>query len=329
MSTAPPPSMLTRLAEVYMRRERDRTGVTARDQGAQQAQLADLVKKAQLRKLLQDMELAPAEQQSQIDLRGAQTDAAKALAGQRETPKATKSVERTIDMGDRVRIIYTDGTVAEEPKGAAPRAPGGDDGGAFAANPFQVTDRAGNVRLAVRVKGGGYQFVNDIGGTPVAPGPTAEQRNVEFQSQAVEPALNLVESSLNGFADSIAGGLPGGPSAMIPGTDAYFAKTKFQEQAKALLGAIVARQAGEGSRLSDEDRKAYSQAATVVNNLITLPGGVEAARTRLGEVKQLLDVVMARRRGGAQAPVAPGGAAPTAPSAPRRIRFDSQGNVVR
>lgn len=313
MATTPSPSLLTRLAQVFLRREEDRVGATAARQADQQAQLQDLVRQAQLRKLVQDLELAPAAQQSEIELRGAQADAARALAGQRELPKPAKSVERTIDLGDKVRVIHTDGTITEEPKGAAPRAAGDSSDGAFAANPFQVRDPQGNIRLAVRVRGGGFQFVDEIGGTQVGPGPTAEQRNVEFQSEAVEPALALVESSLDEFSRSVAGGLPGGPSAMIPGTQAYFAKTKFQEQAKALLGAIVARQAGEGSRLSDEDRRAYSQAATVVNNVITLPGGVEAARVRLAEAKALLDSIIARRRGGAQS--APG-AAPTQPGAP-------------
>lgn len=305
---------LSKLAQVYLKREEDRTGVTAQNQAAQQQQLADLVKRAQLRKLVQELDLAPAEQASQIDLRTAQTEAARALAGQRETPRPMKSIERTVDMGDRVRIIHTDGTVTEEPKGAAPRRAGSGSGGAdggVAANPFNVTDAQGNVRLAVRDKHapGGIRFVNDIGGTRIGPGPTAEQRNTEYQAQAVEPALALVSQSLDEFGKSIEGGLPGGPSAMIPGTDAYYAKTKFQEQAKALLGAIVARQAGEGSRLSDEDRKSYSQAATIVNNVLTLPGGVDAAKVRLQQVTELLSQVMQRRKLGSS-----GVGNPTAPT---------------
>lgn len=45
------------------------------------------------------------------------------------SPKPTKQIERTVDLGDRIRTIYTDGTTSEEPKGAAPRASGsGSDG---------------------------------------------------------------------------------------------------------------------------------------------------------------------------------------------------------
>lgn len=341
MATAPPPSMLTKLAQVYLKREQDRVGITAQQQAAQQQQLGDLVKQAQLRKLLQEMDLAPAEQESQIELRSAQAESARALGASRGVVKPVKAVERTVDLGNQIEYIYTDGTRELKPKGAPPKAPGGaGDDGSFAANPFSVSDNQGNTRLAVRVKGGGYQFVDNIGGTPVAPGPTAEQRNVEYQAQAVAPALSLVEQSLNEFAQSIEGGLPGGPSAMIPGTNAYYAKTKFQEQAKALLGAIVARQAGEGSRLSDEDRKSYSAAATIVNNVITLPGGVDAARARLAEAKTLLDSIMTRRKMGSGAAVPPGATptpaptptptpAPGATAPVRRIRFDSQGNVVR
>lgn len=191
--------------------------------------------------------------------------------------------------------------------GQADDKPSGTDSadGAFASNPFLVTDAKGNQRLAVRVKGGGYKFVEEIGGEKVGPGPTADMRNVEYQSQAVEPAFELVGKSLDTLEQATRG-IGGKITGAIPGTQAYYAKTRFQDQARALLGAIVARQAGEGSRLSDEDRKAYSQAATLVNNLVLLPGGVEEARSRLNDAKMLLDQVMQRRRGGGvTAPGAP------------------------
>lgn len=175
-----------------------------------------------------------------------------------------------------------------------------------------TTDPEGNpVQRAVRLQEG-QEF---------GPAPTAEMRNTEYQSGAVEPAFELVKQSLEGFKQAGAGGLPGAPSAMIPGTDAYYAMSRFRDQAKALLGAIVARQAGEGSRLSDEDRVAYSQAASLVNGAIMLPGGPEEAGARIEQARNLITTVMARRkqvgagqtptasmRGGSAAPsVAPGG----------------------
>lgn len=168
--------------------------------------------------------------------------------------------------------------------------------GSLAANPFNVEDEQGNTRLAVRIKGGGLKFVDEIGGTKVAPGPTVEQRNMEIQAAAVEPAFELVNKSLDTLEQATSG-VFGKVGGVVPGTSANYAKTRFQDQAKALLGAIVARQSGEGSRLSDEDRRAYSRAATLVNNMILLPGGVAEARARLRDVEALLTNVIARRRG--------------------------------
>jgi len=164
---------------------------------------------------------------------------------------------------------------------ASPEKPSG------AVRLVNTTDEAGNpIQRAVRLQEG----------QTFGPSPTAEMRNTEYQSGAVEPAFELVKQSLKSFKQAAAGGLPGAPSAMIPGTDAYFAKSRFQDQAKALLGAIVARQAGEGSRLSDEDRVAYSQAASLVNGALMLPGGIEEAEARVDEAQRLIGDVMARRK---------------------------------
>jgi hypothetical protein len=183
----------------------------------------------------------------------------------------------------------------------ATRGPEGQSGSVRLVN---TTDEAGNpIQRAVRLQEG-QEF---------GPSPTAEMRNTEYQSGAVEPAFELVRQSLQSFKQAAAGGLPGAPSAIIPGTDAYFAKSRFQDQAKALLGAIVARQAGEGSRLSDEDRVAYSQAASLVNGALMLPGGIEEAEARVGEAQRLIEDVMARRKAvGAGHPLT--GAAPSRPA---------------
>jgi hypothetical protein len=148
-------------------------------------------------------------------------------------------------------------------------------------------------------------------GGRLTPPPTAERRNLEYQAQAVQPAFDLVERSLDTLEQATSG-IGGKIAGMVPGTSASYAKDRFIDQAKALLGAIVARQAGEGSRLSDEDRRAYSQAATLVNNLLLLPGGVQEARARLGDARNLLLDIDRRRGGrGAAAPAAAGEAAPT------------------
>lgn len=312
--------LLQRLAQAYFQRERQRLGTGAEERAASEAASSDLVRRAQAARTMQQVEMAPAEAESESDLRAAQAEAQRALAGQREVPKPG-TPHYTVDEQGVVRAITPQaggegfGVTEIGPYGQRPRdirtPPSGPSEGGFAANPFNVTDSQGNTRLAVRVKGGGIQFVNDIGGEKITPGPTADMRNVEFQAQAVEPAFELVQKSLDtlktqmeGFGSTVAG--------VVPGTNTYYAKTRFQDQAKALLGAIVARQAGEGSRLSDEDRRAYSQASTLVNNLILLPGGVEEAQDRLNDAKGLLNQVMQRRRGGGVvAPGAPVGGAET------------------
>jgi len=146
----------------------------------------------------------------------------------------------------------------------------------------------------------------------LAPGPTSEMRNTSYQAGAVEPAYRLANASLDDF-DREQGGI-GMATQLIPGSKAYFARTRFTDQAKALLGAIVARQAGEGSRLSDEDRKVYAQAATLVNGAIMLPGGVKEARARLKQSEDLINVIQQRRAisgagaGAGAVPPPPGGA---------------------
>lgn len=119
----------------------------------------------------------------------------------------------------------------------------------------------------------------------LASAPTAEMRNTAYQAGAVEPAFDLMEQSLDTL----------GQTSWSSPLDKMWAQNRFRDQARALAGAILARQAGEGSRLSDEDRRAYSQAATIVNYLIFLPGGIEEARSRLQEARGLINTVQRRR----------------------------------
>lgn len=128
----------------------------------------------------------------------------------------------------------------------------------------------------------------------MTPPPTAEMRNTDYQSQALTPAFESLKESLN-VLKGVTGGFFDNAAAAIPGTGGYWAKDSFVTKAKAFAGAITARMAGEGSRLSDEDRVAYSKASAIVDNMILLPGGVQEAERRLNEVQQLLEGIQARR----------------------------------
>lgn len=306
MASAPNPSILARLAQAYMERERQRVGIPQEQQAAREAETVDLMRRAQAARIAQQMEMAPAEQSSEIDLRSAQTDYYRAGAGARETPKAgTPHYERDAAGNVTAVVPQPDGTFKQTPVGAigTPQREPVDRPGAMDM-PMWVTNK----------KTGEQAFVpkSEVLANPALYGQaaTADMRNTEYQAGAVEPALNLVKASLDEFEKASAGGLPGAPSAMIPGTAAYFAKSRFQDQAKALLGAIVARQAGEGSRLSDEDRVAYSQASTLVNSTLMLPGGIEEARGRLLQAEHLLNTILRRRK------LAGAGAEPGAPPPP-------------
>lgn len=305
--------VLTELAQAWFAQQRRNLGLDKSEQDTTAAADESALRRAQAQRTLADME-TPEERAAKLDLTKAQAEQARAHGTYYTTPKAAKQVERTVDLGDRVHTYYTDGTSDETPKGAAPKAPGA-GGGGLAANPFLVKDAQGNDRLAVRDKGapGGLRFVDTIGGTQVGPGPTAEQRNADTQSQAVEPAFDLVQQSLDSLKKASDASMFGNAAGVVPGTDVNWAKKHFQEQAKAFLGAIVARQSGEGSRLSDEDRVAYSHAAAIVNDTLLLPGGIEEAQKRMTEVKALLTNIIQRRRvGGSMAP----GGAPAQPAAP-------------
>ena len=198
--------------------------------------------------------------------------------------KPQKQIERTVDLGNQVEYIYTDGTRETQPKGATPRDPSTGTGSLK-----QYTDkRTGEV---VFLTNADAQAAAKEGW--LAPGPTSEMRNTSFQAGAVEPAFDLVSQSLDNFEREQGG--TGMLTQMIPGSKAWYAKDHYTAQVKALLGAIVARQAGEGSRLSDEDRVAYSRAAGLVNSALMLPGGAAEARTRLEEARKLINDIQQKR----------------------------------
>lgn len=305
---------LAALARSFINNEREKRGIAGTERVAQEAATSDLVQRAKLAQAAQTLGFGQSDHDLDTRYKESLIRQNEAHANYYETPKRvppTKQVERTVDLGNRVEYVYTDGSREVKPKGAVPGSGGaGKNEGDYAANPFIVKDQYGNDRLAVRVKGGKLEYVNDIGGDPVRPGPTADMRNVDYQGQAVEPAFELVRGSLANLKKAMDDSMAPAVAGMIPSTNVNFAKSHFQEQARALLGAIVARQAGEGSRMSDEDRTAYSQASAIVNNLLLLPGGVEEAEKRMAEVEGLLKTVTQRRR---NPPMFGPSADPTAP----------------
>ena len=305
-------SALNEVARIWFAQQREKLGINQAERDATAAADESALRRAQAARTLADME-TPEERAAKIDYVKAQAEQARAHGEYYTTPKQAKAIERTTDLGDRVLITYTDGSTEERSKGAAPKAPGTGGGSGAAANPFNMTDAStGDTRPVVRGKDGQLHFVTQVDGVNVGAGPTADQRNADTQAQAVEPAFELVQQSLNTLKKVADASTFGTATGLVPGTDVAWAKSHFQDQAKALLGAIVARQAGEGSRLSDEDRVAYSHATAIVNNMLLLPGGIEEAQKRMDEVKALLANIIQRRRGGGVTTMgaAPGGSVP-------------------
>ena len=132
--------------------------------------------------------------------------------------------------------------------------------------------------------------------------PTAEQINTSQFEGAVGPSFQRMRLSLDRFktarGQGIGGtGIGGGIAAAIPTTQANFAMRAFLEQSKA-LAANTARLAGEGSRLSDEDRQAYAAMQSIADEMpfILNEGAVDEAALRLDQAEQLLDEIMKRRQ---------------------------------
>lgn len=73
--------LLSRLAQAYFARERQRLGIGAEERAATEAASSDLVRRAQAARTMQQVEMAPAEAESEADLRAAQAEAQRATAG--------------------------------------------------------------------------------------------------------------------------------------------------------------------------------------------------------------------------------------------------------
>lgn len=321
--------VIERLARAFMEMRRQKLGIPQEEQVATASADNSALRRAQAAQILQTTGRIDEDRDLRRKLIEAQIrnydepNRLPPVPPKDSTPHYTTdeagNVSAIVRQPDGTYVVRSLGKLGQRPadiRPDAPKAGAGNDGPK--ANPFIVRDPAtGKDRYAVR-EGSGFKFLDDIGGTPIGVGPTADMRNTEAQATAVEPAFELVQKSLDSLKTAM--GATGSTIAgMVPGTQTYYAKTRFQDQAKALLGAIVARQAGEGSRLSDEDRKAYSQASTLVNNVILLPGGVEEAQARLNDARSLLDQVIARRKMSGTQTGTPSGAVSGAPRSTFRV----------
>ncbi len=139
-------------------------------------------------------------------------------------------------------------------------------------------------------------------GQTFAKAPTTEQVNTSAYESAVGPAFGRMRKSLERYKGArergIGGtGLGGGVMTAIPTSQANFALKAFVDQSKA-LAANTARLAGEGSRLSDEDRRAYAAFQSIVDELpfILNEGAVDEAFLRLDQAEELLGEIMTRRQ---------------------------------
>lgn len=251
-------STLAKLAEVFMQRESDRTGRTARLAAQEQALQQKAIQQAQLKKILQDLELAPADQQSQIDLRAAQAESARALANVRENPvaKPVKQVERTVDLGDKVEYIYTNGEREVKPKGVTPGRPDR----VLVQTWTGKTDAAGNPIMEFTPRA-------DMAGREVSQPPTVAQRNAAAGVTAAQlakkdgytRALPVLQdlakraTTLNagrggGLFDRAAGAMRGGASRLGMDGDVDMYRTGIRG-----FTPLFARSVGHVGMLTEQD----------------------------------------------------------------------------
>jgi len=266
-------SLLEDLAQAYMQRERQRLGIPAQEQAAaantraeeasaragRESESGLITEKLRQALLAGQVEDAPEDREMQRMLRRAQAEEYMAHAAERRRPKQGKQIERVIDNGDHNLVIYTDGTREKEPKGAAPRAHGAGGGGGedvMAANPFPVEDAQGRQRLAVRVKGGGLKFVDQIGGEDVSPKPPqsviatrqGQKRALPVLADLGSRIAKINKDSEGGFFERVGGAARSGASriGMDPAVDLYRTGTRG-------FTSLLARAVGHVGMLTELD----------------------------------------------------------------------------
>jgi hypothetical protein len=241
---APNPSLLAQLASAYMQRERQRVGIPDQERAEREAETVDLMRRAQAARIAQQMNLAPAEHESEVALRGAQTDAAtaqaeaaRALADQRETPKAGTPHYATDENGNMTAIVpQPDGTFKQVPVGnvGKPHRPP-------APSIAILPTPDGYVRADRRGEGPATPLLGPDG-KPLQPPPTTAMRNAEAgvtapqmarkeAQQRAAPvladlgsrALALNKGLEGGFVDRVSGmaSSAAGRMGMNPAADLY------------------------------------------------------------------------------------------------------------
>lgn len=189
------PSLLHRLAAAYMGRERQRVGIPQQEQAAAESETAQLMRRIQAARIAQQMNMAPAAQESQITLEGAQTDAAtaqaeaaRALAQQREVPKPGTPHYATDEAGNLTAVVpQPDGSFKQVPVGnvGKPQRPP-------APSIAILQTPEGYVRVDRRGSGPATPVEGPGGGQLPLP-PTTAERNVASGSTTGQQNLKLAQ----------------------------------------------------------------------------------------------------------------------------------------
>lgn len=84
------PGILQAIARAYFARERQRLGIGAEERADAESSMGNILRQAQLARLVQQMGFAPAQHKAELELRGAQTEQATAHAEAYRTPRPEK-----------------------------------------------------------------------------------------------------------------------------------------------------------------------------------------------------------------------------------------------
>lgn len=326
---------LEAVARAQLARARNRAGIPQQEQATAQAESGNMVRTLQAMRALQELSQGPEEHESQMTYRTAQTESAQAqaeasrsLVTQRETAPQ-KKVERTVDYGNRVRTYFTDGTMQDEPKGAAPRAPseGGEGGGQDAvsmllqggtADKLPIGQRAAAVAAARQsggVDGTGFVPMNQQQQFKYTDFMDLRRKATRLRTLLADPTVVEQLGPWMGRWTGWTKEMPGiGQSTTVKEAFDLF-KDLSDTELRRRSGAAISP--GEYMRIvgfTVDPTKQGDSNLTNLNSMITTLDGV---LNTIGAVKLPTD----------EAAAPPGGAPP--PGAPRRIKFDAQGNVIQ
>jgi hypothetical protein len=298
---------------------------------AQVAQPIELdYRRAQAARIAQQLELAPAAQESEIGLRGAQADAARALAGQREVPKAGTPHYETDAAGNVTAIIpQPDGSFRKEALGRhgkpqRPPAGGTPDPAATSQNSALLLGGGTADKIPIKERAAAVAEAKASGGvdgTGFVPMNNQQQFKftdfMDLRSKALRlhkllsnPEVVAQLGPLQGRWTGLTKELPGiGQSTTVKEAFDLF-KNLSDIELRRRSGAAISP--GEYSRIVGFTVDPTKQADSNLTNLNQM----------LATLNNALRVMGAERLRDDTAP-SPGG------TGNRRIRFDAQGNVVQ